>query len=804
MKRIITTVCAVACIGTFAHDKSYDALYTAATGYVTLNADDSGNGANSSFHSAKGWSDKDVPPNYGVPHAGTNYYVKAGKVLVLDDVANRSEVTGFAGDSIVVGGQVKMNGSWGKYADCGPLTMLPDSDFYWVNVGHVVGGSVHVKGTGTSTVMPVVFRSGRSGDTSLFTMDAFMSFSSDADGELYWKLESGRNIGVTFTILDDWSGFPGTFRIGRNHTFKTQNGRYQMPGNLIITTNATLQLTASTGQSEIGALTIQANGVLNLSAANGSQTVRISKKLELEPGALVIPQSFSGNHLAAQAFHPVFELTAEAVAAGLPDFSSLPVPICGRTQSLVNGHEPVLSIFPALEWAVRDAEGGGKTVGFSYKETVAVTNNMNYGGNGFINGTGAADPAKFWADGQYPQKGKGYYGKSINLVLQGAGNPYVFPGDSFMLNAGAFAIYANSGDLTISNLVLCGTGRVRLMSKDSSGYHLRGTIRTLRKDANPAFRFNGGDRCTQFIDSDISGDGMLRFDMDTEVATASYEKTLPVGTFELTGDNSAFSGKMQVDCWQTVPYSERALKFDPAFQPGPYSNITLRVSSQANLGGALPEVTYDALTVSNECRLTLLSTAEFNEPTRGWFFPENAYLKVEDGAVATVTSPITYGTKLVKEGAGTLMLGGTPAVASGVAERPQVKVDGGSVGFVSSTAIAGLDVDFSAGTSLRVLAAPSDAGLAERGVDLTDASITSESAIPVKVDMTGVDIAASGRISVAVCTVPEASVSDYENLFTVGKVAPACASKLTWVSNPDSTKTLCVVASKVGFRIFFR
>ena len=117
LKLIGVAVCAAVCVCVFAYDKSYDDIYTAATGYVTLNANDSGNGANSSFHSAKNWSDKDVPPNYGVPHAGTNYYVKAEKTLYLDNVASSSTATGFAGDSIVVAGRVLMTGAWGKIAD---------------------------------------------------------------------------------------------------------------------------------------------------------------------------------------------------------------------------------------------------------------------------------------------------------------------------------------------------------------------------------------------------------------------------------------------------------------------------------------------------------------------------------------------------------------------------------------------------------------------------------------------------------------------------------------------------------------
>lgn len=218
----------------------------------------------------------------------------------------------------------------------------------------------------------------------------------------------------------------------------------------------------------------------------------------------------------------------------------------------------------------------------------------------------------------------------------------------------------------------------------------------------------------------------------------------------------------------------------------------------------MPSFVYDSLTVSNECRLSLLSTSEFADLTRGWFFPENAYLRVEEDAVATVKNPITYGRKLVKEGLGKLMLGGTVAVAPGVTGRPQLKVEEGSLGFVSSAAVDGLDVCFAAGALLRLQAEPEDDELAVKGIDLTNADIASESTIGIEVDMSGVDMLAAGKIAIPVCTVPESRMPDYEGLFTVGKIASGCSSKLAWVSNPDFTKTLCLTVARIGFLVRIR
>jgi hypothetical protein len=319
------------------------------------------------------------------------------------------------------------------------------------------------------------------------------------------------------------------------------------------------------------------------------------------------------------------------------------------------------------------------------------------------------------------------------------------------------------------------------------------------------WRFLSGDKCTQFIHSDISGTGLLRFAMDTEVSSTSWDKTLPFGSFELTGDNSAYRGKMMVDCWQTVEEKYGGFFGNEPYVPGPCSNITLRVSSQANLGGALPEVTYDALTVSNECRLALLSTAVFDEPTRGWFFPENAYLLVMNGAVATVCSPITYGAKLVKEGAGTLVLGGTSRIAPGIEGRPQVKIGEGSLGIVSPAAVDGLDVEFAAGTSLCLKAKPDNPAMAERGVDLTGASMSSGSAIAVDLDMANVDMEALERVFVAICTVPSAQAAGYAGKFAFTDTVRKYVLELTWEDNPDSTKTLWAKVGKPsGFAIVVR
>ena len=104
MKIVVAVSCGVLGVAFSVYGANYDVSYTAKTGYVTLEGNDSGNGANSSFHSANNWSDKEAP------HTGTNYFVKAGKTLDLDWVLRGETPGGFAGDSIVVGGRVRMNG----------------------------------------------------------------------------------------------------------------------------------------------------------------------------------------------------------------------------------------------------------------------------------------------------------------------------------------------------------------------------------------------------------------------------------------------------------------------------------------------------------------------------------------------------------------------------------------------------------------------------------------------------------------------------------------------------------------------
>ena len=177
-----------------------------------------------------------------------------------------------------------------------------------------------------------------------------------------------------------------------------------------------------------------------------------------------------------------------------------------------------------------------------------------------------------------------------------------------------------------------------------------------------------------------------------------------------------------------------------------------------------------------------------------------------EGAVATVTSPITYGTKLVKEGAGTLMLGGTAAVSPDIVGRPRLEVGEGALGFVSASAIRGIDVFFAENTTLRLRAKPTDPAMANQGVDLTDASLSCDSTIPVSFDMADVDVENGERVSIAICTVPSAQVQAYSDAFSFSELPRKYEAKIEWLSNSaDSTKTLVVTIGKPsGFVLVVR
>ena len=704
--------------------------------------------------------------------------------------ASEADALPFAGRSLHVACDIFNYSAYGQWVNFGDnVTLLGGCRFMWNSIGNVTGGTVTLDNC--SAAWPVYFSYFGRSEATPYNVRFNAAVRAGHGACLLWQHNGGGlQMGANFLIGRDWPEFFGTLAMSStNNTFMAPT--FSTPGNVVVTNDAKFLLTAASGTSTLGGLSVAAGTAFGFSAAGNVQTVTVTGRLDFAAGSTFIGRKFTAWENGAPPVYPVFTLSPEAVAAGVPDMSQAVYDFAGCD----NANRSV----PNIKWTTTPLEGGGASLGVTYNEIVTITNGMGFYSSAFHeDGAEANDPAHFLSDGRAFHGGVDYYARGKNLIMLASAYPYVFRGDSLILDNGtALAFY---GSFTCTNLVLFKNGRFRMMN-GATIYDIDGGIKLLRdpsQPASPAWRFNVGNRSTYNIKADISGDGNMFGLIDPETVNNIVNWT---GGIELSGDNSAYTGRIVLYAGKAGDF---ATYFDSKghepFAPSAVSNVTLTVHRQANLGGPLPEFDANSLCVSNHCRVVLADTATFDEPTRGWCFPQIAYVKVADGAIATVKSPVTYGTRLVKEGAGALVLGSAPLRAD-ASVRPVLEVAEGAVGVAATNALAGLDVTFAAGTGLHVPLAPEDADVLARGAVLTDVGITAPDGITVSFGAEA--LPAPGVADVAIATVDSAAAETFAAKLKIVRIG---GSRITVrpVPNADGTTTFRARIAPAGIRISFR
>ncbi len=774
--------------------------YSAATGFVTLNGKDSG--GVSSFISAGKWSDGREP------HSGTNYYIGADCLLNTPTDGKSYE---FKGDRLVVddGGKfnhaVNMNGSiWFS----GSLEMLPGAYYSFGSVGKILSGIIDIRGTESS---PVVFYISRA--TGTFTVTQGAEFRSEATGVM--EVQQRGEAPQTFSYTGDWTKFYGTLIMPTNLTIQVKDG-FDTPGTFrtLATGETTLKQQANTHTMTFGKIDVPSGGNLAVSssagltvgdlsvgsganlgfASTGSEfLVHVTNRLELADGATVgVPKAFDCKQQGAQT-SLVFRLSPQAVSSGLPDWDkvSFPYDASNYTSAKYAGDLP-----HAYPFVMDDAEvSGGKYMGLVSKPVVCMTN------QNLISKSAcdpALNPAMFWSNGRFPEKGFDYL-VLHQILFQNCGEPYVFPGDSMTLRSTDLLLHKTAKDVTVANLTLAGGCRVRPMDPNNA-YVLRGklSLSTKTSTINPGVTaIQNANGVTISIASEIMGDN----DLNARLLVNDGNIRYLYGTLALTGMNTNWTGKLSVSTTNDT-YMVMVNNVTPTlFDVSAASNLTLRVSDARNLGGPMAAFTYDALAISNNCRLAVDASTTFDEPTRGWYFPRNVFLSVAEGATATCKNTITLGGGIVKEGAGTLCLASKPVLENGGAT---VSVEAGTLAVGKSDALKNIDVSFAAGTTFAVDVASNDADMRTKGVDLTTSTVTKADA-ELKLSLLGLPETPGKRGCgpYAVCTYSSSRPIAFKPMkgpWSGVSMRPFQEE----TDNGDGTRTLKVAFKPVGVLITYR
>ncbi|MBQ2631547.1 MAG: hypothetical protein IJG13_17860, partial [Kiritimatiellae bacterium] len=348
-------------------------------------------------------------------------------------------------------------------------------------------------------------------------------------------------------------------------------------------------------------------------------------------------------------------------------------------------------------------------------------------------------------------------------------------------------------NITIDDFVMANNVYAKMTMYHST---LRGTLTLF----DPNGRGTGGrlytanEASAAIIASTLKGDGVLTLQ---GIYTLSETKD-GRGVFVLSSTNTEFRGKIAVLNNQNHPAT----------------NTTLRISDARALGGPRTAFAYDALSFSNWSRLQADASLVLAEPTRGVYFAGGNYVSVPDATnTLTLASQTTLAGTLVKQGAGTLALGGTLKFTSTQSATPLagtnvLQVAAGRIRPASKGGADGLAISFAAGTGLKFAPiSETDADVVQYGLydvkwttpfDLTE----TDGKLDVALELPENKREIPSKFSFGVCTVPAAAAEALDGNVVLPKIL-GYKSSVTGKANGDGSVTFTAAYEKVGFILIF-
>lgn len=744
-------------------------------------------------------------PNSAYPSAGAKCYIPAQYAMT---VKPEHSATTFPGSELAISGTfylyaIGATNAWNsEFRTSVPLIMAPGGVFQIGAYSARFYSPMEIRGTREN---PALFRF-YTADTNNRIFYPYFTFTSTADAVArFCVVPDNINGRFQYVFSDsagsgaDLNGYYGTLLFNdAGATFNAFN--VSMPGALELTNGAQAYLTGSSATSSFGTLKIDSGSGLSFTAANNAHDITITSRLTLAEGAKLGLKKINSFAIPSNetSSYKVFTLTDAAVQNGIPDFQGVTLDLgyeepidSNRTNSKKLG-------LPTVAIITNMIAGGAAEISVKPRPVVTFTANNGWMQSPFVEGfdcTGyLSDNRSFHSDADYYATG------SYNIRVQGTGTTTAFPGHSLTFKGTGVVFY---DDYEFPDLRIC-SGAVFRPGRDGTQWPATLTIGGKTQVMENGWaaeswkwivRNNNGWK----IDSALSGYGSIQF----EYSPASTDKKERwSGAVELCGDNSAFTGTMTV---VYDPSGASAGIFNDngwgAFSPSAASNTTLTVHSKANLGGALAAFNSASLVIGDYCRLAFAETAVFDEMSRGWSFPANGFLRVPEGARVTVKQTITCGdgARLVKEGLGTLILGGTVGSVANAVAAPTLDVSEGHLGFASTNAFGNLTLSFAADAKLVVDATTSDSVLKAKGVSVGAATFGASGKIPVVIDA-GV-LGRGDTASVAVMTLADAASAESMKERLAIKRIPEHKTVLSTVANGDGSVTILAEVKPVGFVI---
>ena len=742
-------------------------------------------------------------PNNTYPSAGAKCYIPPQYYM---QVKPEDSATTFAGSELAIAGTfylyaIGTSSAWNaEFRNSVPFIMAPGGVFKIASYSTHFYSPMEIRGTREN---PALFQF-YTADTNNRMFYPYFTFTSTADAVVRFCVVpdnvNGRFQYVFSESADsgaDLSGYYGTLLF--NDAGATFNAfSFSMPGTLELTNGAQAYLTGNSATSSFGTLKIDSGSGLSFTAANNTHDITITSRLVLADGSKLGLKKINSFAIPSNetSSYKVFTLTDAAVQNGIPDFQGVTFDV-GYEEPIDSNRANSKKLgLPTVAIITNMLAGGAAEISIKPRPVVTFTSNNGWMQTPFAEGfdcTGyLSDNRSFHADADYFATG------SYNIRVQGTGAATVFSGHSITFKGTGVTFY---DDYEFPDLRIC-SGAVFRPGRDGTQWPVTLTVGGKAQVLENGWaaeswkwivRNNNGWK----IDSALSGYGSIQFEY-SPANTDTKERWS--GAVELCGDNSAFTGTM------TVAYDPSGASVGifndkgwGEFSPGAASNTTLTVHNKSNLGGALAAFNSASLVIGDYCRLAFAETAVFDEMTRGWSFPANGFLRVPDGKRVTVKQTITCGdgARLVKEGAGTLILGGTVGSVANAAVAPTLEVAEGRLGFAASNAFGNLVVSFASDAKLVIDATTSDSELKAKGLAVSSATFGTSGDIPVVIDA-GV-MQREDTASVAVMTLADAASAEaMKTRLAIARI-PEHKTVLSIVANGDGFVTIRADVKPVGF-----
>ncbi len=757
----------VACLAVAVSSEGFsDDIYDETTGFVTLLKSDGSSGRyGHSLNTAGNWSDG-LPPHNDPP---TNYYVKTGWYAYADNGELNFP------SPLYVAGAIVPRASSSQSATFADLKLLDGGKVYY-SLLYNLRGNITILATDADNPAQIVHSRNASDAIKLY---AAMSGAEDSQAEFIGSYSTCFP-SLKIKAGSDWTAFRGTFRIADNLGLDIQECSLNTSGTLVLGSNTWMYVKAGypcsfgglqfgNGSCVTNYATMDVSDVLQTGTnmtwclLNGASRISTIGTMQIVDGTYMYftapsgtPEAFHvtnrfeiGNGVTMQYYvdgatdgtqreFPIFRMTPEAVAAGIPDFTAVNTSM-----------KKVLGSLPVTYVDVRDdAETpGGKVAYLTHRRVIRYCGANHFGSTDDLSVDPDLDQTAMWSDGLFPHPDCDYLlGSQTNIAFRAATAEHpnrvtTFPGGALAMSD-LTTIYLYGVDVCISNLHTYGRSIVYQRSGES---WLRGNLTLHRQNASNKFVARVYQSYHFHVESDISGDG----DMNAN----NYYPRNNGGTLYLGGMNTNWTGKL-VTSWEKDASSPNVSET---------AHMHVVIGDARSLGGGNATFLHDAVTLKDYTEIRVTNTTAFAEANRGFMVSENGCLNIDDSMTATLRAPVTLDGTLRKTGCGTLALGGklrfgaNDDLEDGTGPtdgRNAILVQSGALKVVGADALDGAALTFSEGASLHLDARSDDAGMQTGGFVFTNAlsSITGGGTLPVVFDGGTPEDVATG-VTIPICTV---------------------------------------------------